>query len=449
MNATKKIFYGFGGLGYSVIGQTISNFFMFFATSVLGLSGTLVGITIAISTVWDGISDTIVGYFSDRKPFGKMGKRNGFMLVATIGMSVFNILLWSIPSGIDDVWKFIWILVALLLLETFNTMFATPYSALGNELAVDATDRTKINAVSTIFTLIGVIVPSILLVLFLPNSEEYPIGQLNPKGYINIAVVTSIICITFGLLCSLLTIPENVQQNKDVKSYAKFSIKTMFGTFLKPFKHKKLSPVILGYVLTSTATVFLCGVGLHFFTYCFFYTSSQITTLLLSLMLGTMLSQPLWVVVSKKQKKKPALILGIMLTIVAVFAIIFVYLFRIDLYKISFFLMIGLMFICGIGSGALYSLPTAIYGDITSKVCKENNYGSFSGALTFSSNIANSITQLLIGVLLDLIRFDSGLEVQSLGVQTGIALILFLGVEISLIVSCTIFSSVKEPKDIR
>ena len=46
----KKIFYGFGGLSYSVISQTISNFFMFFATSVLGISGTLVGITIGIST---------------------------------------------------------------------------------------------------------------------------------------------------------------------------------------------------------------------------------------------------------------------------------------------------------------------------------------------------------------------------------------------------------------
>ena len=89
----KKLFYGFGGLSYSVISQTISNFFMFFATSVLGLSGTLVGITIGISTIWDGMSDTLVGFISDNKRSGKFGKRNGFMLVATFGMTLFNVLL--------------------------------------------------------------------------------------------------------------------------------------------------------------------------------------------------------------------------------------------------------------------------------------------------------------------------------------------------------------------
>jgi Na+/melibiose symporter-like transporter len=283
-------------------------------------------------------------------------------------------------------------------------------------------------------------------VIFLPNTEEYPIGQLNPKGYINIAIVTSLICMVFGLLCSLLTIPKNEKKDMENNSYARFSFRAMFGAFLTPFRHDVLSCVIWGYVLTSTATVFLCGVGLHFFTYCFFYVSSQITILLLSLILGTILSQPLWVCISKKQKKKSALILGIMLTIVSVFAIIFVYLFRVDLYNVSFYLMIVLMFVCGIGSGALYCLPTAIYGDIASSMDGENNLGVLSGSLTFASNIANSITQLLIGVLLDVIKFDSEIEVQTLSVQTGIALILFLGVEISLIVSCLIFSRLKESK---
>ena len=193
----KKLFYGFGGLSYSVIGQTISNFFMFFATSVLGLSGTLVGITIGISTIWDGLSDTIIGYFSDNHKGKFLGKRNGYMLVATIGMTIFNIALWSVPNSLSVGLKFVWIVISLLLLETFNTMFATPYNALGNELAESYHDRTKINAFSTVFYLIGIIIPSVLLVVFLPSTEEYPIGQLNPKGYVSIAVVTSVICLIF------------------------------------------------------------------------------------------------------------------------------------------------------------------------------------------------------------------------------------------------------------
>ncbi len=451
---SKKLFYGMGNLGYSVIGQTVSNFFMFFATSVLGISGTLVGITIAISTIWDGLSDTIVGYISDKYPLGKFGHRNGYMLIATIGMSATNIAIWCIPNSISVALKFVWILLSLLLLETFNTMFATPYSALGNELATSCNDRTKINAISTIFYLIGIIIPSVLLLVFLPNTEEYPVGQLNPKGYISIAIVTTIICLIFGLISSLLTIPkqdtmQNSNKSRSVAKKEKFSLKTLIGNFFLAFKNKRLCRIIVGYVLSSIATVFLCSVGLHFFTYSFFYSSSQITYLLLTLMLGTIISQPLWVAIANKRKKKNALIIGILITILAVFGVIVIFIFRIDIYNVSYYLMLISIFICGIGSGALYCLPSSIYGDLIDEVTAdgENRIATYSGTMTFASNIGNSIAQLIVGVLLDIIGFDSSLQVQSLGVQTGLALILFVGVQTSLILSYFVFVGYKERKN--
>ena len=470
---TKKLFYGFGNLGYSVIGQTVSNFFMFFATSVLGISGTLVGIAVAISTIWDGLSDTIVGYISDKYKIGKFGHRNGYMLIATIGMATINIALWCIPNTISVPLKFIWILVSLLLLETCNTMFATPYSALGNEIATSYDDRTKINAISTVFYLIGIIIPSVLLLVFLPNTEEYPVGQLNPKGYVNISIVTSTICLFFGLVCSLFTIPkssgmqtkenkrnkgenlelntnENEKREKDNKKLKeeKFSMKTLIANFFLAFKNQRLCRIIIGFVLTSVATVFLCSVGLHFFTYSLFYSSNQITYLLLTLMFGTIISQPLWVKISSKKKKKPALIAGILTTIFAIFGVIFIYLFRIEIYEISYYLMLCAVFICGVGSGALYSLPTSIYGDLIDEITTngENRVATYSGTMTFASNIGNSITQLVVGILLDIIGFDSSLQMQTLGVQTGLSLILFVGVQTSLIIACFVFAGHNEHK---
>lgn len=439
----KKLFYGFGSLSYSVISQTISNFFMFFATSVLGINGTLVGIAIAISTIWDGISDTIIGYVSDHKPIGILGKRNGYMLIASIGMSIANIFLWCIPNQINVVLKFVWILLSLLILETFNTMFSTPFMALGNELAESSHDRTTINAYSTIFYLIGIMIPSALLLIFFPSTDEYPIGQLNPNGYVKLAIVTSLICLIFGILSSLLTIKRNKNDGKF--NHEKMSIKILFTNFVSVFKNKRLSKLIVGYTMTSMATVILCSVGLHFFTYSFFYTSSQITFLLLSLMLGNIISQPLWVYISKKQKKKPALVMGILLTIISVFGVIFIYLFRIDLYKISYYLMLVAIFLCGIGSGALYSLPNSIYGDeIMYKNTDSSKLASYTSTMTFAGNIANSITQLVVGILLDIIKFDSSKHVQSLGVQTGLALILFVGIQLTLIIACAIFAGFKE-----
>ena len=440
----KKIVYGFGGLSYSVISQTISSFYMFFATSVLGVSGTLMGIAIAISTIWDGISDTFVGFFSDNYPLGRLGKRNGYMLIASMGMSIFNICLWCVPNTLSPGLKFLWIIVSLIILETFNTLFATPYSALGNELATSYHDRTKINASSTVFFLLGIIIPSILISIFLPSTDEFPIGQLNPRGYIKIAIVTSIISLVFGALCSIFTIP-NIKENSNEHKKLKFSIKNLCKNFAKSFGNKKLNKIIFGYMFTSIATVFLCSVGLHFFTYSMFYSSNQITVLMLTLLGGTILSQPLWIYISKLKQKKPALILGIILTILGVFGIILVYIFRIEFYKFSYLFMLLLIFVCGIGSGALYTLPLSIYGDAISKINKSGSgLATYGSTLTLAGNIGNSIAQLIVGVLLDAIHFDSSLEIQSLGVQTGLALIVFVGVQASLIIGCTIFVGFKE-----
>ena len=162
-------------------------------------------------------------------------------------------------------------------------------------------------------------------------------------------------------------------------------------------------------------------------------------------MFGTIISQPLWVFISKRKQKKPALLVGIITTIMSVFGVIFIYLFRIEIYNISYVLMLVAIFICGIGSGSLYSLPASIYGDI---ICdmegNENLTATYSGTITFASNIGNSITQLLVGIMLDIIHFDSSEQVQTLGVQTGLALILFLGVQTSLILACFVFAGYKE-----
>ena len=108
MRITKniKLAYGVGNLGYATIAQTVNNFIMFFGTSVLGVSGTLIGPAIAFSTFWDGLSDPIVGHISDNFHSKKYGKRLGFLIVGTIGMVIFNILLWSVPFYSSEIFKF-------------------------------------------------------------------------------------------------------------------------------------------------------------------------------------------------------------------------------------------------------------------------------------------------------------------------------------------------------
>ena len=123
LNFKTKLCYGLGNLGYGSMGQTVSSFIMFFGTSVLGLSGILVGSIIAITSLWDGLSDPIIGYLSDRTRSKFFGRRLGHMLFACFALALNNVLLWLCPISDNTVLVSIWLVGFLLLQETFNTFF--------------------------------------------------------------------------------------------------------------------------------------------------------------------------------------------------------------------------------------------------------------------------------------------------------------------------------------
>lgn len=448
LNWKYKSFYGIGNLGYSVVSQTITNFFMFFGTSVLKVSGTLIGLAVALSTVWDAITDPVVGYISDNKKLGVFGYRNGYMLIGTIGITIANLFIWCVPLNLNPAVKFVWVAIALILNETFCTLFSTPFSALSSDLVSEYNDRTAIQVYKTIFFIIGMILPSVLLNLFLPNTPEFPQGQLNPAGYRNIAIFSSATMLICGLVCVFGTLKISKEKKKE-SSKSKSGVKQLFKDFAGCLKNPHLKLIIFGYSLSMISAAILTSVGLHFFTYCFKYSSLKITLLLSALLIGMIISQPFWYKLSLKEDKKPALLWGLLVAIVGVIIIMLTYIFKAPLVSASFYIILIAIFIIGFGAGTLYSLPASMYLDVIEYINKnedKNNAATFQSFLTFSYNIANASALLLVGILLDLIKFNPQLEVQSRPVQTGIAIILFLGVSISLIGSFCLFNKYRLKK---
>ena len=126
---------------------------MFFATAVMGISGSLVGIAIAISSLWDGVSDPLIGYLSDNNRNKFFGKRLGFMFFGIFAIAFLNICIWSMPSSMHEIAKFFWLLIGMLAIETANTFFGTPYAALAIDIAPDYNEQSKIQSFKTIFSI--------------------------------------------------------------------------------------------------------------------------------------------------------------------------------------------------------------------------------------------------------------------------------------------------------
>lgn len=439
-----KISYGVGNLGYASLAQTVNNFIMFFGTSVLGISGTLVGLAVALSTFWDGISDPLIGHFSDNFHSKKYGKRIGFMIFGTIGMIVFNILLWSVPVASEGV-MFVWLLVCLLCLETFCTTFSTPYVALGIDLAPEYAEQNKLQGFKTVFFILGMILPSALMFIFMPSGAGQ--AQFNQSGYINIAYVTSGICFVAGLVSILGTkkaeskIYQNHPPQKNENAFRAFF--KIFYKFFTVLKKPNFSSIIVGYSVALISTAFLSSVGLHLFTYGFHFTSFQIACLMGALFLMAIVSQVFWIYLAGRLDKKPALLvsLAVVLLGIAFTALTFIVRAYIPTATLFYFVLFGLA-ICGFGTGALYSLPISMYADCVSierAQSGENNSGVYSGFMTLAYNISNCLALFVVGVLLDIIRFNPAQPVQALVVQNWMGVIVFVGCALAIFCALLIF----------
>lgn len=442
-----KLCYGIGNLGYGSMGQTISSLVMFFGTSVLGLSGTLVGIMVAITSLWDGISDPIIGSFSDRTKSKILGRRHGHMIFACFALSVNNILLWLCPMT-SYAWSAVWLLIFLLLQETFNTFFATPYSALCIDIAPDYNDQTKLQSFKTAFYILGLIMPSVLMYLFMPSAGIGSQAQFNKAGYVNIALVNS--ALVFA--CGFIAIFGTFKRMRSMPGYSgaeglkseKHSMAKIIAGYVETFKKKDFRVVMIGYSVCLIAMVFISSVGMHLFTFCYHFSSTQISTLMICLFGGAIFSQILWVNVVKKYDKKKALIFALSVLLCGIALTSTTFLFRV--YCASnfiFWFVLPCLFICGIGSGALYFLPHTMYADVVTMEqyrTGENNAGRYTGYYTFTYNFSNSIALLFIGLLLDFVKFDSAQPVQALSVQSGLGKIVFFGSAIFLTIAILVFS---------
>jgi GPH family glycoside/pentoside/hexuronide:cation symporter len=162
-----KLAYGVGSMPYAAKDAAFGTFVLFFYTQVLGLSGSLTGLAIFISVLWDAVSDPMVGAFSDRLK-SRWGRRHPLMIVGALPLAFSFVMLFSpIESVLGTQWPlFGWLLVSVLMMRTFLTVFYIPQNAMGAELTDDYHERTSIVSFRTnLGWIAGVALPAVSLVL--------------------------------------------------------------------------------------------------------------------------------------------------------------------------------------------------------------------------------------------------------------------------------------------
>ncbi|QSX08849.1 MFS transporter [Alkalibacter rhizosphaerae] len=425
-----KIGYGSGNFSTGVIQQVVGTYLVFYCTVILGIPGGFIGTAMSLSIVWDAVTDPFMGYISDSTRSKRFGRRHQYLLIGGMGMAVANLFLWNLDPDMSTGMKFGMILLLILSIKTFSTIYVTPYSALGAELSKDYHERTEIQSVKTVFFLLGLAFVSVfgMYVFFQPTSL-FPSGQLNPQSYRLMGIFSSLVVVGFSLFTVLTTKKYIPVLKEHMLSEKKgFQPRQMLEEFRRIFINREFRAVSLSYMFNNIASALLANMGLHVFTFTFFFSSQQIAIIVGVQFAVSILAQPLWYKISLHLDKKPSMKIGILISLVSCVMFSVMVLFRQQVQGIVWY-FIPFAALAGFGTSGLFTLPQSMMADVVDKdelQSGERAEGSYYGFLTMFYKLSQSITLLLIGWFLDFVKFDASNAMQ--GNTTAISMGLFIGI---------------------
>ena len=124
-----KLAYGAGAVADGVKNNGFEYFLLFYYSQVLGVDFALVGATLMIAMVVDGLTDPIVGYWSDNLRT-RFGRRHPFMYAAVIPVGIAYVFAWNPPAGLTGNELFPYLLMITIAVRIAFTFYEVPSSAL-------------------------------------------------------------------------------------------------------------------------------------------------------------------------------------------------------------------------------------------------------------------------------------------------------------------------------
>ena len=116
-----KVGYGTGDIAGNVVYAFLSSFVMIYLTNTVGLNSGIVGTLIAVSKLFDGVTDIFFGTMIDRTK-SKMGKARPWMFYGFFGCAVTLFGVFAIPTSLGKTAQYAWFFIAYTLL---NAVFYT------------------------------------------------------------------------------------------------------------------------------------------------------------------------------------------------------------------------------------------------------------------------------------------------------------------------------------
>lgn len=172
---SERIGYGTGGFAFNMINGIIGSFLTIYFTSTVGLNAGIIATIFAVSKIFDGISDVIVGRMVDRTK-SKLGKGRSWLLRMCIPFGITTMLLFFVPQNFPEMAQYVYI---FLMYNIVNAVCLTgmlvPYYSMISLMTANPYERGFLGNIQQIFQTLGNVVVNstfvTLLGIFTSSTE--------------------------------------------------------------------------------------------------------------------------------------------------------------------------------------------------------------------------------------------------------------------------------------
>ena len=275
------------------------------AAQFLALTGIIV-----LCRVWDAVNDPMMGtIISNTKT--RLGKYRPWVLIGCLSNALFLILLFTLRF--DNGWVNVAVLgVVYLLWGMTFTMNDVSYWSLLPALSEDKEDRDKLTSMVAIFASVGAFTAGGLVPTFTTGNAV--------DGYKIFGITFASIFVICQLLVFFLT-HDNKQDKfmlskEELEAEPKEKAITLKDMIKILVRNKQLLVMAVVVLLYTTASGFLIAFGQNFFYFKFGYDGNRVFVFTVIYAAGTLISQALFPMLTKKFSRNQIVKVSILITII-------------------------------------------------------------------------------------------------------------------------------------
>ena len=256
-----KVGYGSGDIAGNVVYAFLTSFVMIYLTDTVGLNAGIVGTLIAVSKLFDGISDIFFGSMIDRTK-SKMGKARPWMFYGFFGCAITLFGVFAIPTNLGKTAQYAWFFIAYTLLNAvFYTANNIAYAALTSLVTKNSKERVEMGSFRFMFSF-----GTNLLIQSITFGAVEALGG-GATGWRTIAIIYCIVGIITNTLSCFSVKELSDEELRDSETTDEEENKLSFGQTFKLLVSNKYFVMICAVYILQQLRAAMLSVGTFFMTY--------------------------------------------------------------------------------------------------------------------------------------------------------------------------------------